>query len=63
MDRNITKQVKEGKAKLDSCRCLSIGEVTQLINIASDVSVLDAITAAFYAGAATGIRQAEQQRG
>lgn len=63
MDRNITKQVKEGKAKLDSCRTLSMGEVAQLVNIAADISVLDAITAAFYAGAATGMRQVERQRG
>lgn len=61
MDRNITKQIREGKARLDSCRNLSMGEVTELINIARDISVLDAITAAFYVGAATGIRQAERQ--
>ena len=63
MARNISKQVREGKARLDSSRVLTIEEMTDLINIASEVSVFDAIAAAFYVGAATGIRQAEQQRG
>ena len=60
MARNIAKQVREGKEKLNSDRTLTAQEIFDLISIAKDTSVLDAIVAAFYTGAATGMRQVEQ---